>query len=76
MSLVLMSALRFASTTGQDYSLTFDPGLSQFDSFKHLKSHWATYNQISCKALGTKGTKTCSNGPAHMTNMTTRPIYV
>ena len=48
---VLMSTLRFMSRRGQGYCLTFVPGLSWYDNFKHLlKSHRANCKQIPFRA--------------------------
>ena len=73
---VLMRTLRFMSRRGQSHCLTFDPGLSLYDKFKHLlKSHWANCNQYHLEPPGADGTKICSNRIVHMTNMATTSIY-
>ena len=73
---VLMSTLRFMSRRGQGHCLTLDPGLSYYDSFKHLlKATGPTETKSHLEPSGADGTKICSNPIVHMTNMATTPIY-
>lgn len=73
---VLMSTWWCVSTRGQGCSLIFDPVLSYFENFQHLlKSHWASFNQISCEASMAKGMKTYSDGQGYKTNMAAIPLY-
>ena len=40
------------------------------------KDNWANCNQISgVEPSGAEGTKMCSNGPVHMTNLATMHVY-
>ena len=73
---VLMSTLRFMSRRGQGHCLTFDPGLSYYDNFKHLlKATGPIVTKAHLEPSGADGTKICSNHIVHMTNMATIPIY-
>ena len=73
---VLMSTLRFMSRRGQGHCLTFDPGLSYYDNFKHLlKATGPIVTKSHLEPPGADGTKICSNPTVHMTNMATTPIY-
>ena len=73
---VLMSTLRFMSRRGQGHCLTFDPGLSYYDNFKHLlKATGPIVTKSHLEPPGADGTKICSNPIVHMTNMATTPIY-
>lgn len=62
---------RFISTKGQGHSLTFVLRSSYLDSFKSL----GKFKAISHKASRGGGNRKCSNGPGHMTDMATMPIY-
>ena len=73
---VLMSTLRFMSRRDQGHCLTFDPGLSYYDNFKHLlKATGPIVTKSHLEPPGADGTKLCSNPIVHMTNMATTPIY-
>ena len=64
------------SRRGQSHCLTFNPGLSYYDTFKHiLKSHWASCNQFHEEPPEAEGMKICSNSPGPITSMVTTPIY-
>ena len=61
---------------GQGHSLTFDPGLSYFDNFKHLlKTTNPIVTTFHIETPGIEETKICSNHPGHIINMATTPIY-
>ena len=75
-SVVLMSTLRFMSRRGQGHCLTFDPGLSYYDNFKHLlKATGPTVTKSHLEPPWADRTKICSNPIVHMTSMATTPIY-
>ena len=53
--------------------MTFDPGLSYYDSVKHLlQSHWAICNENFIKSF----LELRENSPGNMTNMVTMPVHV
>ena len=63
------------STRGQYQSLTFGPGLSWYGIFMHpSKATGPTVTKFHVEPPETEGTKSCSNGSGHMTNMTALPI--
>ena len=73
---VLMSTLRFMSRKGQGHCLTFDPGLSYYDNFKHLlKATGPIVTKPHLEPPGADGTKIYSNPIVHMTNMAITSIY-
>ena len=74
---VLMSKLRFMSRRGQGHCLTFDPGLSYYDNFKHLlKVTGPNVIKSHLEPPGADGTKICSNPIVHMTIWPPHPYVV
>ena len=61
-------------TRGQGHSLTL---VSHIATISHISSKaiGQIVNKFHVEALGGKETKICSNGPSHMNNMATMPIY-
>ena len=73
----LMSIGRFVRTRVQSHCLTFDPGPSLYDSFKHLKSTRSFVTKFHMKPPWAEGRKVCSNSPlGHMSNMAAMPVNV
>ena len=65
------------SIKGQDYSLTLVQGHSDstFPNFFSLKTATAVQAKFQVEPQWDGETNVSSNGPGHMTNMATIPIY-
>ena len=61
---------------GQDHSLTLVQGHSDstFSNFFSLETAWPIEAKFHVEPAWDWGTKVCTNGPGHMTNMATMPI--
>ena len=62
---------------GQGHSLTLVQGHleSTFSNFFFLETAWPIGAKFYVEPLLDEGMIDCSNGPGHMTNMATMPIY-